>query len=89
MNDLISRQALCEYALNQKDKSITPNDIMRFPLADAIPIEWIEARIDRLNKALREAKRHGQGQMIKWQEWELFGLKDMLEDWRKENESIK
>lgn len=32
-NDLISRQALCEYALNQKDKSVTPNDIMRFPSA--------------------------------------------------------
>lgn len=31
--DLISRQALCEYALNQKDKSVTPNDIMRFPSA--------------------------------------------------------
>ena len=35
--DLISRQALCEYALNQKDKSITPNDIMRFPSAQ----QWI------------------------------------------------
>ncbi len=34
MNDLISRQALCEYALNQKDKSVTPNDIMRFPSAE-------------------------------------------------------
>ena len=33
MNNLIDRQALCEYALNQKDKSITPNDIMRFPSA--------------------------------------------------------
>ena len=33
MSDLISRQALCEYALNQKDKSVTPNDIMRFPSA--------------------------------------------------------
>jgi hypothetical protein len=34
MNDsLISRQALCEYALNQKNKSVTPNDIMRFPSA--------------------------------------------------------
>ena len=31
--DCISRQALCEYALNQKDKSVTPNDIMRFPSA--------------------------------------------------------
>ena len=33
MDDLISRQALCDYALNQKDKSVTPNDIMRFPSA--------------------------------------------------------
>lgn len=33
MEDMISRQALCEYALNQKDKIITPNDIMRFPSA--------------------------------------------------------
>ena len=33
MCDLISRQALCEYALNQKNKSVTPNDIMRFPSA--------------------------------------------------------
>ena len=33
VGDTISRQALCEYALNQKDKSITPNDIMRFPSA--------------------------------------------------------
>ena len=33
MSDLISRQALCEYALNQKNKNITANDIMRFPPA--------------------------------------------------------
>ena len=32
-NDQISRQALCKYAQNQKDKSVTPNDIMRFPSA--------------------------------------------------------
>ena len=32
-SDCISRQALCEYALNQKDKNITANDIMRFPSA--------------------------------------------------------
>lgn len=43
MHDLISRQALCEYALNQKDKSITPNDIMRFPSAP----QWISVS-DRL-----------------------------------------
>ena len=40
MDDLISRQALCEYALNQKDKSVTPNDIMRFPSAQSEP-HWI------------------------------------------------
>jgi len=34
MDDYISRQALCQYALNQKDKSVTPNDIMRFPSAE-------------------------------------------------------
>jgi hypothetical protein len=49
MDDLISRQALCEYALNQKDKSVTPNDIMRFPSAQpepAIPLSWIEKHIE-------------------------------------------
>ena len=40
MNDLISRKALCDYALNQKDKSVTPNDIMRFPSAQPEP-KWI------------------------------------------------
>ena len=40
MDDLISRKALCDYALNQKDKSVTPNDIMRFPSAQPEP-HWI------------------------------------------------
>ena len=47
--DIISRQALCEYALNQKDKSVTPNDIMRFPSAQpepSIPLSWIEEYIE-------------------------------------------
>ena len=34
MSGLISRKALCEYALNQKNGSVTPNDIMRFPSAE-------------------------------------------------------
>ena len=43
MSDLISRQALCEYALNQKDKCVTPNDIMRFPSAHPCKKgKWIE-----------------------------------------------
>lgn len=40
MRDLINRQKLCEYALNQKNKSITPNDIMRFPSAHPGLDEW-------------------------------------------------
>lgn len=40
--DLISRQALCRYALNQKDKSVTPNDIMRFPSAEPRTGKWTE-----------------------------------------------
>jgi len=40
MDDYISRQALCEYALKQKDKSVTPNDIMRFPSAHPGCDEW-------------------------------------------------
>ena len=47
MRDLISRQALCDFALNQRDKTITPNDIMRFPAAD--PVEhgkWIGTQWD-------------------------------------------
>ena len=47
MNDLISRKALCDYALNQKDKSVTPNDIMRFPSAQPEPIK---INIDDFNK---------------------------------------
>ena len=42
--DLISRQALCEYALNQKDKSVTPNDIMRFPSAQPEIIQCKDCR---------------------------------------------
>lgn len=33
MSDLISRNALCEYCLNTKDRTIDANDIMRFPSA--------------------------------------------------------
>ena len=49
MSDLISRQALCEYALNQKDKSVTPNDIMRFPSAQPERKgKWINIRHDNI-----------------------------------------
>ena len=34
MSDLISRNALVEYCLNTKDRTIDANDIMRFPSAE-------------------------------------------------------
>ena len=40
MNDLISRNALCEYCLNLKDRTIDANDIMRFPSAEAERKWW-------------------------------------------------
>lgn len=35
---LIDAAALCEYANNQKSKTIDANDIMRFPTVDAEPV---------------------------------------------------
>ena len=50
MDDLISRQALCEYVLNQKDKSVTPNDIMRFPSAQPECVkEFVMLKVIDLN----------------------------------------
>ena len=37
MSDLISREALCKYCLNIKDRTVDANDIMRFPSAEP---EW-------------------------------------------------
>jgi hypothetical protein len=34
MSDLISRNALCEFCLNTKDRTVDANDIMRFPSAE-------------------------------------------------------
>lgn len=52
MSDLISRNALCEFCLNTKDRTIDANDIMRFPSAEperkwipvseALPDEYID-----------------------------------------------
>jgi len=58
MSDLISRQALCEYALNQKDKSVTPNDIMRFPSAQPEPKmgEWIDTETSYADGVRQECR---------------------------------
>ena len=86
MGDLISRQALCEYALNQKDKSVTPNDIMRFP----------SAKPEREIKDCRNCK-HGNyndhwgtyfcyysGDCNDWDKWEPSAESEYkeLQDWK-------
>jgi hypothetical protein len=59
MDDLISRQALCEYALNQKDKSVTPNDIMRFPSAQPIDVKeaYYRGKIDGVKECTARLKK--------------------------------
>ena len=82
MRDLISRQALCEYALNQKDKSVTPNDIMRFPSAEPEPLSdaytkavwtWL---LDYQIKAAELKGRYTPYEVLSW----------VAYDWRKEHE---
>lgn len=61
MDDYISRQALCEYTLNQKNKSITPNDIMRFPSADIIcPVRCGECKYVTKWRDEESARKFGQ-----------------------------
>lgn len=38
MDKLIYADALMEYCLNQKTKTIDCNDIARFPIVDAVPV---------------------------------------------------
>lgn len=72
MDDLISRKALCEYALNQKDKSITPNDIMRFPAAQPEIIHCKDC------KHYEFTDNRAFGFPAKWCEWS--GFEDMNDD---------
>lgn len=76
-DDLISRQALCEYALNQKDKCVTPNDIMRFPSAqqDCTECEEYDSETkscpkycDVIRQTLAEAQPECTGRWIEYVE---------------------
>lgn len=67
---LIDANALCEYSNNQKDKSISANDIMRFPMVDAIPVEW-------LKKYQLENEKQGSYDMV-------GAIEVMLWDWEEE-----
>ena len=72
--DTISRRALCEYALNQKDKTITANDIMRFPSAQPKTAQNVsdvdlisrKAAMNRIDEALARVfvESHGCGETI-------------------------
>ena len=75
MDDLISRQALCKYALNQKDKAITPNEIIRFPSAEPKTKCIAQIRIDKddmedlINEKVNEiAKKILESKTGKWVE---------------------
>lgn len=70
MKDLIDRQALCKYALNQKDKSITPNDIMRFPLAQP---EYEPVTLEDFARTMSGITVWG---FAAWQGWALALIKD-------------
>lgn len=50
MTRLIKADALANYANNQKDKTVDANDIMRFPVVDAIPIEWMKQKAIESNE---------------------------------------
>jgi len=75
MSDLISRQALCEYALNQKDKSITPNEIMRFPSAEPQWTPCSKRMPEKMGLYLvtLEYKEHGKGVTTLWYHGEQIG----------------
>lgn len=82
MDDLISRQALCKYALNQKGKSVTPNDIMRFPSAEPKTKCIAQIRIDRddikdfINETVSEIiETMTEPKVGKW----IFNPKDAIE----------
>ena len=38
----ISLDMLYEYAMNTVDKTVSPNEFMRMPRANVIPIEWLK-----------------------------------------------
>lgn len=81
MEDMISRHALCEYAQNQKDKSITPNDIMRFPSAqpDSKETSYTHKALDTISRQdaidavqkLRDAEVRQYGKVPCKGYWEL------------------
>lgn len=68
----ISLDILYEYAMNTVDKTVSPNEFMRMPRANVIPIEWIKTYIENYDGFYVEETK--------------AKIQDMLDDWEKENE---
>lgn len=66
---LIDAEALCTYANNNKEKTIDANDIMRFPIVDAVPVvrckdcHWWQHKNNEISGLCRLTRKHSTG---KW-----------------------
>lgn len=70
----ISLDMLYEYAMNTVDKTVSPNDFMRMPRANVIPIEWIKKWLETC------IPRYDYDRMTY-----IADVYEMLEDWEEEN----
>lgn len=61
---LIDADALCTYANNNKEKTIDANDIMRFPIVDAVPVI-----------RCKDCKHCDEGEC-----WKYLGIYDVVSD---------
>lgn len=61
-------------------------DILEAPTVEAIPIEWIKKKLDRLKEDIKWAWYYGNTAVEKM-EWTKTWIElVLLEEWRKENE---
>ena len=86
----ISLDMLYEYAMNTVDKTVSPNDFMRMPRANVIPIEWIRAYLNELNKEAEKEWEYVMNELGGYEpcylEMYARGIKHLLKGWEKENE---
>lgn len=78
---MINAAALCEYANNQKDKTIDANDIMRFPTIDAAPVRhgrWVKMT------GMLPPEYHGHYECSECQ-WHMKGIRN---SWTREEDML-
>lgn len=61
------------------------NDLKKQPIVDAIPVSYIQQRIDRL-RLLAEYEAEANGGYIGRSSMALFELEELIEYWKKERE---